>query len=207
MPINDAAAISVLLARYVRALELRDIDQKLISDANARLAQNIQNIANLKAAFAVFGFDIVNQKDVWDRVREQIGNVPYYSAIDDGKSAIASSVTSEIKSISNTIYNATTSITAAAKPEPDGGQSGAAATSGASSSGADTLVVEPSDAEDDDFIPDEASAEVAETVTPKVRDAVLDRLKSAAQRASKRPSFVNITKTRSQQSCTRRQLE
>ncbi|MGY3486109.1 hypothetical protein ACVW1C_003992 [Bradyrhizobium sp. USDA 4011] len=87
IPSDDNTAICVLLSRFLREVELRDLDQKIITDANVRLKQRNDQVANLKAAFSVFGFDL-SDENVWKKVAEQIGRPAYMAALEKGRSLI-----------------------------------------------------------------------------------------------------------------------
>jgi hypothetical protein len=185
MAINDNSAVSVLLARYFQALEMRDIEQKVIADANARLAQHGAKVLNFRSAFSAFGFD-VTEKGVWTRMANQIGGEAYHQALLDAKAAACGNpLTTSIKTTAGTDYVAV--ITTSLAPELSkitSAESAANTTARDAEKRDDVRTAEDGEqaAEDEDAAIDEGAIggvapEVAETVTPKVRDAVLERLK------------------------------
>lgn len=195
MAIDDNSAVSVLLARYVQTLEIRDVEQKIIAEANARLAQYAVKIANFRSAFAAFGFDLAD-KDVWGHVREQIGDAAYGQSLRDGKVAAGGTTfttaaqtaleTNFITTISFSLVPIETSTKASEENTDAGGKVVARGADTAQLSGvtAQTDLAmnkggeRKADITDDD-VADDVAPEIAETITPKVRDAVLDRLRLA----------------------------
>ena len=201
MAIDDNSAVSVLLARYVQAIEMRDVEQKIIADANTRLAQYAGKITNFRSAFAAFGFDL-SDKEVWAQVREQIGNPAYVQALRDGKAAAGGATfTTATQTTGDTNYITTiTTNLVPVEPLTKGSEQGAGA-GGTVVTGAagtdkrndvttqtDLTTANGSEQEDDgadDDVADDVAPEIAETVTPKVRDAVLDRLRLAGSSGMK----------------------
>lgn len=177
--IDDNPAISVLMIRTMRELHLRDIEQNVISQANQRLAQHVAQLTNLKAAFAVFGFDAAS-KDVWRQIREKIGAEAYREALDAGQDAVASTVTTiSTKTGSGWVYTTTTTHEREQVSQPEK----ASQYGGPSSTKSEAAEEADPQAASEEIGVDQADGETADAATaPRVRDAILERLKFAGPR-------------------------
>jgi hypothetical protein len=187
--IDDAAAISALISRYVRALRLRDIEQQLIADANQRLSLHVSQLTDLRSAFAVFDFKF-DGSNIWSKMRDQIGNEAYWGAVAKGKEAIESTVfTAYTKTGGADDYISTTSHRSVPAPPVDPIKPPTALMAPPEATeGADEIVATASNVlsqmettSDDNG--DQTTQQPAGP--PRVRDAVLERLRLAGDKGLK----------------------
>ena len=214
MSIDDNAALTVLLARYVEAMDEGDIEKQLVADANARLAQQSTKITHLRSAFAAFGFEL-GEKEVWDRMGAQIGKETYIASIQNGRAAIiGKTLTTTTTTSGGSVF--TTKITTNLAPPPTASgavdstsvthaaegigvtATGIASIAGPSTSSAARLPASGGVEDDtaEDVLRDYGSPEVAETVTPRVRDAVVERLRLAGDKGLKATRASSVLRKR-----------
>jgi hypothetical protein len=188
--IDDIPALSVLIARTLRELHLRDIEQKLISEANQRLAQNVAQLSNLKSAFAVFGYELTDA-NVWKQVRAKIGEDAYRKALREGQDAVTAAVTT-LTTTTNSGWSYRTTIThqreQLSRPEPASADQADAGAEPATTDSQPGHAAEPGNvvASQETAVFEAAAEEGAGSAAkPRVRDAVLGRLKLAGERGLK----------------------
>jgi hypothetical protein len=83
---NDKAAIASLLARFVESWNLRAHDQKQASEIAARIITHNKKLQNLETALEVYDF-ARGDKEMWDKVKNVIGEEAYDQAIRAGTAA------------------------------------------------------------------------------------------------------------------------
>lgn len=84
----DAAAVKTILMRVIRAQDDSARLREMVREANAKITEN--NLVNTKAitALAFFGFQAPQGVNVWNMVRDALGNEAYDRAIDDARGVI-----------------------------------------------------------------------------------------------------------------------
>lgn len=83
----DVAAIEAILIRTVRAQDQRARAREEITAANERIASSSKIVDGAYQALKVFGFVEVPSENLWDQVREVIGQEKYGRAIAIGRGA------------------------------------------------------------------------------------------------------------------------
>jgi hypothetical protein len=183
MAIDDNSALTVLLARYMQALELRELEQKVVSDANLRIKEHNTRVSNLRSAFAAFGHDTAAD-DVWKHVRDQIGGAAYSQALEDGRHALNDITYSTLATtgsghsfeakliISHRAGEALPAVQDSASESME--DTGATTTSGEAS--AQEFDGTASQKEERDAGVNASASTTAEGDAPRVKDVVLERL-------------------------------
>jgi hypothetical protein len=87
MPLDhhDREALFALLARTHRLQEAVKIDQKIVQEATARIIQANVKTNQAVAALAVFGIEKPESGNIWDAVRDALGQETYNAALEVGK--------------------------------------------------------------------------------------------------------------------------
>jgi hypothetical protein len=84
---HDIAGLFALIIRAVRAQDQRVRDQKIVEDANTRIAAANSQMNQARAALTVFGFESKIDGNAWDDVREAIGADRYLEAVNIARRA------------------------------------------------------------------------------------------------------------------------